>query len=134
MTGDVTHKGGCHCGAVKFEVRAPATLLALSCNCSICRATGFLHLIVATDDFKLLTSEDALTEYRFNTGIARHLFCKTCGVKSYYIPRSHPDSVSVNVNCLDRATIVDLDITLFDGANWEDNVAKIRNENKEEGS
>jgi hypothetical protein len=126
MNENVTHKGGCHCGAVQFEVSAPPVLLALSCNCSICRATGFLHLIVTKEQFKLTTSEDALISYRFNSETANHLFCKTCGIKSFYVPRSHPDGYSVNINCLDRSTIQDLDITLYDGANWEDNVDKIR--------
>ena len=126
MSMTVTHKGGCHCGAVTFEVEGPEVIMALSCNCSICRATGFLHLIVEDKQFTLTSGEDNLTEYRFNTGTARHLFCKTCGVKSFYVPRSHPNGYSVNVHCLDRSTIKDLDISLFDGANWEDNVEGIR--------
>ena len=118
----MTHVGSCHCGAVRFEVQAPAHIEALSCNCSICKASGLVQLIVAAKDFKLMTGEDALTDYRFNTGAARHLFCQTCGVKSFYVPRSHPDGVSVNVNCLDPATIAEITVTPFDGQNWEDNV------------
>jgi len=123
---NVTHRGGCHCGAVRFEVSGPAAIEALSCNCSICNATGFLHLIVDKDDFKLIQGKEALTDYRFNTGTAAHLFCKTCGIKSFYVPRSHPGGVSANVNCLDPASIAEVNITPFDGANWEDNIAKIR--------
>jgi hypothetical protein len=110
----VTHRGGCHCGAVAFEVRAPAHLQVLECNCSICRMTGFLHLIVPRSRFKLLRGEDVLTEYVFNTGTARHLFCRRCGVKSFYVPRSNPDGFSVNVRCLDPATIGSTHIELFD--------------------
>ena len=88
--------------------------------------TGFLHLIVTKANFRLLSGEDHLTTYRFNTGTARHLFCKTCGVKSFYIPRSHPDGYSVNVNCLDPASIKSITVTPFDGANWEANISSIQ--------
>jgi hypothetical protein len=110
----VTHRGGCHCGAVAFEVDAPAIVEALDCNCSICGMTGFLHLIVPRSRFRLLRGEDALTDYRFGTGVAVHRFCRQCGIKGFYIPRSHPDGVDVNVRCLDRSTIADLRVSLFD--------------------
>jgi len=121
----ITHRGGCHCGAVRFEVDAPASLVALQCNCSICAMSGYLHLIVEKDAFRLLTGEDALTSYRFNTGVANHLFCSTCGVKSFYVPRSHPDGYSVNVRCIDPETVVATTIEEFDGQRWEENVASI---------
>lgn len=120
-----THKGGCHCGQVRFEVDAPAVIEATDCNCSICRKSGFLHLIVADSDFRLLQGEDSLSTYTFNSGVARHRFCRHCGVKSFYIPRSHPDGVSVNVHCLDADTVEAVNITDFDGANWEQNVSKL---------
>jgi hypothetical protein len=110
----VTHRGGCHCRRVRFEVDAPAVLDALDCNCSICRMTGFLHLIVPAARFRLLDGEDALSEYRFNTGTARHLFCGHCGVKAFYVPRSHPDGFSVNVRCLDPGTVEKIMVTPFD--------------------
>ena len=109
-----THRGGCHCRRIRFEVDAPAVVDALDCNCSICRMTGFLHLIVPAARFRLLDGEDALTEYRFNTGAARHLFCGHCGVKAFYVPRSHPDGFSVNVRCLDAGTVERVRITPFD--------------------
>ena len=120
-----THTGGCHCGKVQIEVDAPADVAADQCNCSICRKCGYLHLIVARDDFRLISGEDDLQTYTFNTGVAQHHFCRHCGVKSFYIPRSHPDGVSVNVNCLDQATISSLEITPFDGASWEENIHKL---------
>ena len=98
---------------------APARPEVLDCNCSMCRKLGFLHLIVARSDFKLLTDEEALTTYRFNTGTARHLFCSTCGVKSFYVPRSHPDGYSVNARCLDDGTVEELVVKPFDGRHWE---------------
>ena len=113
-TDRVVHRGGCHCRRVRFEVDAPADIEALDCNCSICRMTGFLHLIVPAARFRLLSGEDALSEYTFNTGAAKHRFCKVCGVKSFYIPRSHPDGVDVNVRCLDAGTIASLKIVPFD--------------------
>jgi hypothetical protein len=110
----IVHRGGCHCRRVRFEVDASAVVDALDCNCSICRMTGFLHLIVPASRFRLLDGEEALTEYRFNTGAARHLFCGHCGVKAFYVPRSHPDGFSVNVRCLDAGTIEKVIITPFD--------------------
>ena len=114
----VKHTGGCHCGRVRFEVLAPETPEVLDCNCSICSKTGFLHLIVAKADFMLLSGADALATYTFNTGTAKHLFCSVCGVKSFYVPRSHPDGYSVNVRCLDQP-IPDRVLVPIDGRNWE---------------
>ena len=86
MTELVTHRGGCHCGQVRFEVDAPARIEALECNCTICSMTGFLHLIVPSDRFRLLTDPAALSCYTFNTGVARHLFCRRCGMA---LPQAH---------------------------------------------
>jgi hypothetical protein len=121
----VTHHGGCHCGAVRFEVEAPAQIAATECNCSICSMTGYLHLIVPAARFHLLSGRDALTSYRFNTRTAEHLFCKYCGVKSFYIPRSNPDGYSINVRCLDPVTIREVTVTPFDGVHWEEHVAEL---------
>lgn len=115
----VTHHGGCHCGAVKFEVRAPASLLVQRCNCSMCARTGFEHLIVAAADFKLLSGSEQLSTYTFNTGVAKHLFCKICGIKSFYVPRSNPDGFSVNLRCLDMSSVEHVRYEDFDGQNWE---------------
>lgn len=110
----VVHRGGCHCGAVRFEVEAPARPTVLECNCSICRMTVFLHLIVPAARFRLLAGSEDLSEYRFNTGTARHLFCRRCGVKSFYVPRSHPDGYDVNLRCLDAATLTGYAVEAFD--------------------
>ena len=99
--------GGCHCKAVRFEAEVPEAVEVLDCNCSICAATGFRHLIVPHGDFRLLSGEEALTSYRFGTGAANHLFCATCGVKSFYQPRSHPEAWSVNFNALDDISGLD---------------------------
>ena len=109
--------GGCHCRAVRFEAEVPAAVEILDCNCSICAKTGFRYLIVEHGDFTLVSGEEALTSYRFGTGAAEHLFCRTCGVKSFYQPRSHPDAWSVNANCLDEK--LELAIEHFDGRDWE---------------
>lgn len=121
----VVHRGGCHCGRVRIEVDAPAALDALDCNCSICRMGGFLHLIVPASRFRLLAGADALVEYTFNTGVAKHRFCGTCGVKAFYIPRSNPDGVDVNVRCLDPATIERVDVTPFDDTRRAESEAAI---------
>ena len=115
-------RGGCHCGQVAFDVLAPDELHVDYCNCSICAKSGYLHLMVPKERFRLLRGEDNLTTYSFNTGVAKHTFCKTCGVKSFYTPRSHPDGMSVNVNCLDKDDFDAIRIDNFDGQNWEDNV------------
>lgn len=117
-------EGGCHCGVVRFEVELRhSPVPALACNCSICRMTGFLHIIVPHEDFDLLTGRNELTSYRFGSGAAEHLFCSHCGVKSFYQPRSHPGSWSVNANCLDCE--LELEIDQFDGRNWEAAKAKL---------
>lgn len=113
------HTGGCHCGRVRFEVIAPASLDVSECNCSICSKSGFLHLIVPSERFKLLSGGDALSTYTFNTGVAKHLFCSICGVKSFYIPRSHPDGISVNARCIDSGSIESMRVRPFDGRDWE---------------
>jgi len=122
----ITHRGGCHCGAVAFEVEAPSRVTVSECNCTICRMSGYLHLIVPRARFRLLRGEEALAEYRFNTGIARHLFCGRCGVKSFYVPRSNPDGYSVNLRCLDQATLAQITIEPFDDSDREASDARIR--------
>ena len=121
----IVHTGGCHCGLVSFEVDAPAHIEADECDCSICRMAGYLHLIVPRNRFRLLRGEESLTTYTFNTGIAQHYFCSHCGIKSFYVPRSHPDGISVNVRCLDPATIEALEVRPFNGTNWERNIHKL---------
>ena len=121
----MTHTGGCHCGAVRFEVTAPAEVEVFECNCSICRKLGYLHLIVPRSRFRLLRGEDALSTYTFNTGQARHLFCKHCGVESFYVPRSHPDGYSVNLRCLDDGTLEAVRVRPFDGRHWEEAAAAL---------
>ena len=115
----VTHRGGCHCGAVRFEVKAPARITVQRCNCSMCAKVAFLHLIVPGADFRLVAGKERLGTYTFNTGVAKHLFCTTCGVKSFYVPRSHPDGFSVNARCIDSPTITGMNISAVDGRNWE---------------
>ena len=122
----VTHRGGCHCGAIRFEVDAPARLLVHDCNCTICSMSGFQHLIVPGSRFRLLAGAEMLAEYTFNTGVARHLFCRRCGIKSFYVPRSNPDGFSVNARCLDAGTIEALDVAPFDGRNWEESAGELR--------
>ncbi len=127
----VTHRGGCHCGTVTFEVDAPADLTALECKCSVCRMTGFLHLVVPRSRFRLVRGAQDLTEYQFNTGTARHLFCRRCGVKSFYVPRSNPDGYSINVRCLDTATVGKVTVEPFDDDDRETSEAKIRGLSKD---
>lgn len=119
-------QGGCHCGAVRFQIRLPDVVDVRRCNCSICQMCGHLHLTVARSDFELLAGEDRLTEYRFNTGVARHLFCSVCGIKSFYVPRSHPDAWSVNLNCVELPEAIEVRMEEFDGDQWEAHIDEIR--------
>jgi hypothetical protein len=123
MSAMIRHAGGCHCGGVRFEVFAPAQLEVFDCNCSICAKSGYLHLIVPASRFKLLAGAEQLTSYQFNTGTAKHLFCAVCGVKSFYVPRSHPNGYSVNARCLDAGTVSTMQVRAFDGQNWEQQAA-----------
>lgn len=122
----LTHKGGCHCGRIQFEVDAPADQIISDCNCSICQMTGYLHLHVSKPAFRLLQGEDELTTYQFNTGVAQHTFCRHCGIKSFYVSRSHPEGISVNARCLVPGTFSLDNIEPFDGVNWESNVDSLR--------
>lgn len=122
MTDQMTwHAGGCHCGAVRFEALLPDDLEVDDCNCSMCARTGFLHIIVPATRFRLTAGQDRITTYTFNTGVAKHLFCSICGVKSFYVPRSNPDGYSVNYRCLDdQSAFREVRIINFDGrGNWE---------------
>jgi hypothetical protein len=112
-------EGGCHCRAVRFEAELPRKIEVLDCNCSICAMTGFRHLIVPHEDFRLVSGAEGLTSYRFGTGAAEHLFCGVCGIKSFYRPRSHPEAWSVNVNALDDVEALEVTAHAFDGRNWE---------------
>ena len=124
------YTGSCHCKKVTFSVETANKIEVENCNCSICHKSGFLHLIVPKTKFEIISGEDNLSTYTFNTGIAQHYFCKTCGIKPFYIPRSNPDGIDINVNCLDtkpeKIVIID-----FDGQNWEDNAAALTNKSKE---
>jgi hypothetical protein len=122
--------GGCHCGRVRLEVLTPDAVEVEDCNCSICRKAGFLHLIVPQSRFRLLAGEEALSDYRWNTGVARHLFCSVCGIKAFYFPRSNPDGVDVNVRCLDDGHGLDVTVVSFDGRQWEDNAALLAGKSK----
>ena len=118
-----TYTGGCHCGAVRFEIDAPRELSAIDCNCSICAKSGFLHVIVDSGDFRIVQGESDLTEYTFNTGTARHLFCSRCGIKPFYVPRSHPDGYSDNLKCLQLPDGLEVSHSDFDGRNWSRNIS-----------
>lgn len=120
---DAVHRGGCHCHAVRFEITAPAEIEVIDCNCTLCTMTAFEHWIVRAAQFRLLTDPAALSEYRFNTGVARHLFCSRCGIKSYYRPRSHPEDYSVNLRCVDPGSFRVIKRRPFNGQQWESSIA-----------
>lgn len=125
---DHKHSGSCHCGAVKFTFTAPSAVDVTECNCSICAMSAYQHVFVPKGDLTFIQGQDALTLYSFGTHAAQHLFCKTCGVKPLYVPRSHPDSYSVNLRCVTSGTLSIARIIPFDGENWEDNIAALHKE------
>jgi hypothetical protein len=116
-------RGGCHCGRVRFEVLGEPVEVS-ECNCSMCAKKGILHWIVPREAFTLLTPATELSTYRFNTGVAQHHFCKTCGIASFYVPRSDPDKIDVNARCLDDVDLAALAVRKFDGRNWETAMAE----------
>ena len=118
------YSGGCHCGAVRFEIDAPTSVEVEDCNCSMCAKSGFLHLILPLEQFKLLSGDKELTTYSFNSKVAKHTFCRVCGIKPFYIPRSNPDGIDINLRCLDTQPEA-IKIIQFDGQNWEQNVHQV---------
>ena len=121
---NVIYLGSCHCKAVQFQIEAPEDIEVEECNCSICSKSGYLHLIIPISKFKLLGGSDGLSVYTFNTDIAKHTFCKICGIKPFYTPRSNPDGIDINVRCLDTKPR-SITIVQFDGQNWEQNAHKV---------
>jgi len=111
-------EGGCHCGGVRFRVEVEA-FVASECNCSMCAMKGMFHLIVQPERFTLLKGADLLSVYSFNTHVAKHRFCRVCGIHPFYTPRSDPDKVDVNIRCLDGDAWRRFSIHGFDGRNWE---------------
>lgn len=124
----ITHHGGCHCGAVRFEFQAPAAVAVTDCNCSMCRMSAYEHIFVPHADLHFTAGEDDLVPYQFNTRQAVHMFCSTCGIKPLYRPRSHPDAWSVNYRCVDAGTMKVAKRIAFDGADWDSNIAGLREE------
>lgn len=121
-----TYEGGCHCGRVRFRARLDLERIS-RCNCSICTKKGVLHAIAAPADFELLSGREALTTYTFGTAVARHTFCRHCGIHAFYVPRSEPDKFSVNPYCLDGIDPAALKPSrLFDGQHWEEAFARRR--------
>ena len=111
-----TYAGGCHCGKVRYEVTA-ALDKVMACNCSICNKRGALLTFVPADQFKLLSGEDALTDYQFAKKKIHHLFCSTCGVASF-ARGAGPDGrqmCAINTRCLDDVDVSALPVTHFDG-------------------
>ena len=113
-----TYAGGCHCRRVRFRVTGDLSRVTV-CNCSMCTMKGLLHMIVAVDQFEILSGRDALTTYSFNTHVAKHTFCSVCGIHPFYVPRSNPDMIDVNVRCIDDIDLTTINPMSFDGKHWE---------------
>lgn len=113
------YRGGCHCGRIAFRFSGEIEAAEI-CNCSICHMKGYVHSYVPRECFELLTPEGDYSTYQFNTGVARHHFCPVCGVAPFYIPRSDPDKIDVNLRCVEGIDIDAIAITTFDGRHWEE--------------
>jgi hypothetical protein len=103
---------------VAFEVDGACTTVTV-CNCTICTKKAYVHWIVPRDVFRLLRGADQLTTYTFNTGVAQHYFCATCGVAPFYVPRSDPEKIDVNARCLEGVDLASVRVTTYDGQHWE---------------
>jgi hypothetical protein len=123
-----TYEGGCHCGRVRFRIQADLAASAIGeCNCSICTKKGILHLGVPRARLEILSGADALATYTFNTGTAKHTFCRHCGIHPFYNPRTEPENYSVNARCLDAYDPATMPPRrTFDGRNWEAAFARHR--------
>jgi hypothetical protein len=124
------YEGGCHCGRVRFRVEVDLNETKIGeCNCSICTKKGILHLPVASERLEILSGADDLTTYTFNTGTAKHTFCRHCGIHPFYTPRTDPGNYSVNVHCLDDYDPDEMrSQRLFEGKNWEEAFARRKTE------
>ena len=122
----IKHLGSCHCKQIQFEVIGKNNIQVLDCSCSICSILNYKHYVVDKSQFQLLKGKKYLSTYTFNTKVAKHMFCKICGIKSFYIPRSHPDSISINLNCINSKTINKVKLIKFDGKHWNKNINKIK--------
>lgn len=118
-----TYQGGCHCAAVQFEFEAPDRVDVTDCNCSLCAMTGYEHVFVALDAVRFLSGREDLVSYQFGSKTADHLFCRTCGIKPIYRPRSHPTCWSINARCVEGLKIARR--VAFDGQNWDQNISTL---------
>ena len=123
MTDTMPYEGACHCGALQFRLNTRPPSALLRCNCSICELEDFLHWIMPLSHFEWISGE--ANTYRFGSGVARHTFCPTCGVKPFYFPRSNPDGVSINARCVPGLNWRALPVDEFDGQHWEQNAATL---------
>ena len=117
--------GGCHCKKVLFHFISPTIVKIIECNCSICKPNRYLHLIIPHDDFKLISDKKNIYNYQFGTKKAKHFFCKFCGIKSFYQPRSHKKAYSINYNAIVNPPRIS-QIIKFDGNNFEKNINDIK--------
>ena len=125
------YRGGCHCGRIAYEVIGPIDGRVSECNCSICTKKAYVHWIIPLQRFRLLTPWEALATYTFNTHAAKHHFCPRCGVAPFYIARSDPDKIDVNLRCVEGVDLAAFEIQHFDGRSWETAMRKERGEQSE---
>ena len=109
------YHGSCHCGGVTFTAKVALDYSA-RCDCSMCRRRGAIMLRCEQDDLDIQSGKALLTEYRFNTNVAIHYFCKRCGIYPFHKMRKFPDKYGVNAGCLDGIDLQKLQPILIEGA------------------
>ena len=114
-----TYHGSCHCGRVTFELQAELNYV-IDCNCSLCRRRGALWHGANESSLRIVSGEQDLALYQFNTKTAKHYFCKHCGIHPFARPRLDPSKWAVNVRCIDKADLSSLPVRRFDGEHWEE--------------
>jgi hypothetical protein len=114
-----TYQGSCHCGRVTFELKAELGTV-VDCNCSLCRRRGALWHGASESSLRIVTGEQDLVHYQFNTRTAQHYFCGHCGIHPFARPRLDPSKWVVNVRCIDDVDLSSLPVRRFDGEHWEE--------------
>ena len=117
MTEAKSYSGSCHCGKVKYQVELDLSQTLATCNCSICSRTGSVMAFVPEQRFQLLTGENAMTDYQFKTMNIHHLFCATCGVRSFArgTDRKGSPMYMINARCLEGVDLNAVTTKEFDG-------------------
>jgi len=109
--------GSCHCGAIKFSFNGEEITNGLRCTCSICTRKGALMSAEAmpAENLKIEADEKDIGLYQFGNKVAKHYFCKTCGIYTHNETLRLPGHMRVNLDCIEEVDTSKLEILIFDG-------------------